>query len=237
MQKDSANSSSNLSSLDNIAKLAPIFTVLILATSIIYDSAYLFALGLSFTDIPSSISEHVRSAILWSPIVFILLFFINTLYMADIFEIKNIPEEKTSRNNKLIYLIILIVVVAITGYQSFYLDNKQYTFIGLIFIWAILLMQFLDRRKEKKLKTTPLVILLLCLPIFLGLTGCVGYYYGDKLIENKTIKWEYTIKKEDKEVAFGVLGQRRFTEFTIAIVKDGKIIIIPNSNIVSTKSL
>lgn len=236
MQTAPTNSATNLSSLENITKLAPIFTVLILAISITFDSAYLLALGLSLADIPSSISEHIRSALLWSPIIFALLFFINMLYMIDDYAVKN-PQKITSSIRKFRYLIINIIVISFISYLNYYYDTNQYSFLGIAVCSAAFLMLFLDVREEKKIKTAPLVVFILCLPMLLSLFGYAGYYYGDKLIKTKNAKWEYIIKKEEKEITLTIFGQRRFTEFTIAITESKKILIIPNSNILSTKSL
>jgi hypothetical protein len=75
------------------------------------------------------------------------------------------------------------------------------------------------------------------LPVILAIFGYAGYFIGNRIYNQEKPKWEYTLKKDDKEIILIVNGQRRFTEFTIAIVAEKKILIIQNSNIVSMKSL
>lgn len=54
---------------------------LLLVVSVFFDYSFLLAIGLSFDEIPSSLSEHVRSAILWAPKVLLtaLAFFIRVI--------------------------------------------------------------------------------------------------------------------------------------------------------------
>lgn len=49
-------------------------TSALLVLSVVYDFTYLSALNLSFSQIPTTISDHVRSALLWAPLLFLGLF-------------------------------------------------------------------------------------------------------------------------------------------------------------------
>lgn len=53
--------------LDSLSKLVGVVAGVALVGSVAYDWAYLYAMGLSFSDIPTSITDHMRSALNWMP--------------------------------------------------------------------------------------------------------------------------------------------------------------------------
>ncbi len=53
--------------LDQSAKAVSVIAALSLLSSITYDWAYFYALGLSFADLPTSLADHVRSSLIWVP--------------------------------------------------------------------------------------------------------------------------------------------------------------------------
>lgn len=53
--------------LDSLSKVVGLVAGVSLIGSVAYDWGYLYALGLSFSDIPTSIADHMRSALNWIP--------------------------------------------------------------------------------------------------------------------------------------------------------------------------
>ncbi len=102
-------------------------TSTLLVLSVVYDFTYLSALNLSFSQIPTTISDHIRSALLWAPLLFLGLFsyffFEMLLKRAE----KGMSEEEiinTSPNPKFTrifrtgprYLLIFIAIIIFIGY-------------------------------------------------------------------------------------------------------------------------
>ncbi len=56
-----------LSWLDSLSKVVGLVAGVALIGSVAYDWAYLYALGLTFSDIPTTVADHVRSAFNWMP--------------------------------------------------------------------------------------------------------------------------------------------------------------------------
>ncbi len=52
---------------EDIGKQLAAFTALLLVLSVAFDWAYLFALGLSFYDVSTTLADHTRSSIIWLP--------------------------------------------------------------------------------------------------------------------------------------------------------------------------
>lgn len=233
--------SNKLAVIDNIVKMAPAFTTAILVVSITYDTAYLWALGLSLGDIPSSISEHVRSALLWSPIIFIVSLIVGAVFLL---EDTNAKSQKLKSNDPIVEAfvgnrgtILNIAGLLLLGYIIYKTKNYMFAFIVFAAIWMLILNRFASLRAKRNLSIPIQLRYFLILPILLSIVGFSGYFLGDRLVNSTNLKWEYTVKKDDKEIILNVFGQRRFTEFTIAISNDKKILIIPNGNIASIKSL
>lgn len=61
------DSTSSTVSLDLIAKIAGLAASISLALSVIFDWGFYSALNLSFLEVPSGFSDHVRSALIWFP--------------------------------------------------------------------------------------------------------------------------------------------------------------------------
>ena len=82
--------------LDTAVKLSGIAASMSLLLSIIYDYAYFYALNLSFSDVPSTISDHLRSGLIWFPT---LLF---CTFLALIFELITVRIEKGMSEDEII---------------------------------------------------------------------------------------------------------------------------------------
>lgn len=65
---------SNILSVERIPALITVFSAVVLSISIIYDFGYLAYLGLSFSEVPTSLSDHIRSSLVWIPSTVIMLF-------------------------------------------------------------------------------------------------------------------------------------------------------------------
>lgn len=53
--------------IDRFAKLLGMVASLCLAASVVYDWGYYYALDLSFSDVPTSLADHTRTAVNWIP--------------------------------------------------------------------------------------------------------------------------------------------------------------------------
>lgn len=58
--------------IDSLLKAVGLISGISLLCSIAYDWGYLYALGLSFSDIPTSLADHIRSSLNWLPTVFLI---------------------------------------------------------------------------------------------------------------------------------------------------------------------
>lgn len=240
MKTEPTNSTNNLASLENLVKLTPIFTASILAISIVYDSGYLLALGLTLLDIPSNITEHIRSAILWSPIFILLLMVFGVIYALTDDNANPHTTNKPSKLKKHEFIVlfgsffILISILLTIG-----ILEKTYLVIFpiLALAWFGLIFKLIHSYEKRTKQPSIVIFIMYFLPLILCIFGFSGYFFGKQIINKEKPQWQYLVKREDKEISLDIFGHRRFTEFTIAVIVDRKILIIQNNNIISIKSL
>ncbi|KEI70317.1 hypothetical protein [Endozoicomonas elysicola] len=83
------------------------FTALVLSISVTYDFGFFFWYGVSFSEIPTTLSDHLRSSLIWIPSTFFVIFIIiaNELISRRI-ERAHTEEEiiQSSKNPKLLAL-------------------------------------------------------------------------------------------------------------------------------------
>lgn len=125
---------SRSSILEYLAKLIGVIGAISLTGSLFYDWGFYKALGLSFLEIPSSISDHVRSALLWFPkIVIISIITIVQVLLYQRFEAGGTKEEIFAHSNEpdrtlkfhSSYLKI-VMVISITPALGYFLIGDQF---------------------------------------------------------------------------------------------------------------
>jgi len=68
--------------INKLPSLISVFGVLILSLSIVYDYGYFWVFGISFSELPTTFTDHMRSSLVWTPYAFMMIFvvFINELF-------------------------------------------------------------------------------------------------------------------------------------------------------------
>lgn len=126
--------------------------VLLLVSSIVYDFSYYWKFGLTFSDIPTTMSDHIRTSIEWLPPLIILIMF--SLLIDNAFKRleKGITKEELiemSKNKKIsklfhegwvslfiIILTILIPLLFILEGDEFFIEYPTFVApISVFFIW------------------------------------------------------------------------------------------------------
>ncbi|MFZ3071900.1 MAG: hypothetical protein WA162_01510 [Thermodesulfobacteriota bacterium] len=119
--------------VDSLLKAVGLISGISLLCSIAYDWGYLYALGLSFSDIPTSLADHIRSSLNWLPTVFfigsaVFLFELLTIRIEqgmteeEIIKSSSKPEfVRKLRKSPVIVNIILSIILSILVLMSYVL--------------------------------------------------------------------------------------------------------------------
>lgn len=232
---------------EQVGKAAAVLASLLLVVSIFFDYSFLLAIGLSFDEIPSSLSEHVRSAILWAPKLLLtaLAFFMYELFLRRMEGGKSESELIASspaprftrafrRSGDLIIPILGTLFAFITPFLS---NNFGWAYLLFAAMWGFLSLSIVH---HPRLGVSLLGFrgrLFIVLPMLFSLVGLHGYQSGTRLLSSSTPKWEIVIRDGAAIAKQNLLGIRRFGSFAIVVDQSKLVSIVPNDDIVSVKNL
>lgn len=230
-----------------IGSALPILTTALLVASLAYDYTFLWALGLSFDSIPSSLTEHVRSAIVWAPKLAIagLLYAGLEMFLRRT-EGGMSEEELIARSADPQFtrkfrrsgdkaMQVSALLVAIVG--PFFSTDDSWVFITFLVLWGALAISVVRQPRLSVLFPSTASRFLLIAPIMLSMVGMYGYQSGVKLLTPKEATWQLTIKKEEGTEVLRLSGIRRFSAFAIAVSEEKAVSIIPNESILIASTL
>jgi hypothetical protein len=241
----SIDNSSLLDSFEQAAKFASLIGGALLLLSVFYDFSFLAALHLHFSEVPTTISDHIRSAIVWVPQVggMVLLFFLYELLMRRVEGgktedelIASSPNPKFTKNFRASAdaLFPIIGLISITIWLVF---GSSYNGLYLVFImlWGFLSSSVVSHARLGQPFNRLTARLFVIIPIAAAIVGSFGYGEGERLLAAKDANWEVTVADADKRTAYQVVGIRRFESVVIVVDMQKKILLYPAASIVSAK--
>lgn len=218
-----------------------------LIVSVAYDFSFLLALGLSLDDLPSGITEHIRSALAWAPKVAIslILYAAVELFLRrtegglseqEIIASSSKPKltRKLRRSGDVVMLLCAIIMAFLGPLFS---TDRGWMFFSFLVVWGALVFAVLNHPKLSVQFPSMLHRLLLVSPILLSMVCIHGHSAGVALKTAKKPTWELILKQTDGSTIQMVLGLRRFESFSVVVDNDRHVVIIPNDSIVSARAL
>jgi hypothetical protein len=230
-----------------LGNLLPLLGATMLIASVAYDFSFLYALGLSLDDIPSTLSEHVRSALGWAPKIAIAfaLYAIVELYLrraegglteVEIIEASPMPRfTKVFRRSGDRALWIGAILAALIG--PFLSTDGGWVFLTFMVLWGTIAVSVLAHPRLSANFGTMRKRLLLISPVLLSMVCIQGSGAGNSLKNALSPRWEISLKDGDTKSTLQLLGMRRFSTFAIGVTAERRILIIPNEAILSTSTM
>lgn len=219
-------------------KLIPVTGVGVLLLSIIYDYSFFKSIGLGFSTVSTTLEDHVRSSIVWAPVVLLnaALYTVSAYssnaaiahdHIAQLDNIENSSILRTLHALHVFFLVVLIVMMwgVLFGIGVSVILNFLYT----VPIGIGLFMLFLSKTG---VGFTYLQKMALMLAIIVVCTAAVnGYRSGTSLKLSKRI-WEVEFTSDDRE-NLSIIGLRQFSKEVIMVHPNGIIELIPRPQIKS----
>ena len=194
-----------LSWVDSLGKAVGLISSFSLLCSIAYDWGFLYALGLSFSDIPTSLADHVRSTLNWLPLAFatVSVVFIFELFTMRIEQgmteeeiIESSPNPKFTRKfrNSPTILIATIAILILISYLLFgrpFFGGLSFSLIILWFCFSYFVNKhprILQRRSSALrfvIHWLPPVIIFM---VFLGYNGAISIQNKSNLAHKVYLK-------------------------------------------------
>jgi hypothetical protein len=224
----SIDNSSLLDSFEQAAKFASLIGGALLLLSVFYDFSFLAALHLHFSEVPTTISDHIRSAI-------VLMRRVEGGKTEDEL-IASSPNPKFTKNFRASAdaLFPIIGLISITIWLVF---GSSYNGLYLVFImlWGFLSSSVVSHARLGQPFNRLTARLFVIIPIAAAIVGSFGYGEGERLLAAKDANWEVTVADADKRTAYQVVGIRRFESVVIVVDMQKKILLYPAASIVSAK--
>lgn len=242
---NSSTAGALLAIAEQVGRVLVVIASLLFVVSVFFDYSFLLAVGVSFDEIPSSLSEHVRSAILWTPklLLTVLAFFTYELFLRRIeggmSEEELITSSSTPRFISLFRksgdLVVPVVGLLTVLVGTFLSNDLQWAYLLFALLWWGLALSVVNHPRLGTLLVGLQVRLFVILPILLSMVGLYGYQSGIRILTTTKPKWEVVLRDGSTTTKQSLLGIRRFGSFAIIVDQAKLVSIIPNESIVSVR--
>ena len=209
-----------LGNVEQVGKLLGIAAAALLILSTAYDFCFLYALGLSFEDVPSTIADHVRSAVVWAPraTIYAMGLAVYEMFMRTME--KGLSEEelierspnprfmRAFRRSPQVLFAILAVLMIVTN--TLLTASSHGLFLAGLGLWGLLSVGIVLHPRMGAKFTTTGGRLFVIVPIVVIWVGFMGYGRGESMLSNPTTQWTVVLKSEQGTEKRELIGLRRF---------------------------
>jgi hypothetical protein len=201
-------------SLEMIGKFLSLLVTGCFCLSVLYDLGYLSALGLGFSEVPTSLGDHLRSAIIWLPLLLVCILWgsmwLRLFSSLDHSALKRVEDSgkdlaqylqaKVKTSFRVLFTVGMVLIVA------WMVMGDRFQPIGLVGIFAIAVLLIFkatnvsslspSRRKEIRLSATASIGLAILVFIFGSLAAgrAVGQSRKINMLTIKTASGNEVIK-------------------------------------------
>lgn len=235
-------SSSSLASVpwrttESFGALASIATTVLLVLSTAYDFSFLYALGLSFQEVPSTLADHVRSAIVWMPHA---LLYIGALVVFELLtrrieggmsEEELIARSPTPRFTRAFRrspkVLFAILVPLIVGVDFLIGNSDQGLFMAAMVAWGVLAFSIADHPRLGSRFTSTTARLLIMVPLIVIWVSSLGYARGNSMMRATASTWNVELKDSTTTEVRKLVGLRRFSSVAILVEPGRRVSIVP----------
>jgi len=214
--------------IDDLTKRLPLVTALLLGLSVVYDYFFLRALSLNFSELPTTITDHARSAIVWLPGLVIAS---GAGYLLGVSSPVKSDSPGLPQSNR--YLDVYIF--GLLGPASILLTltlEWEYTAWAVATLAALALFRFQPRRTNIELRLGQgSARLLLIIPGALALVGGSGWKAGQELLTAKTTSITVELRSGSTTKELEINGLRRFERATILVKQSRSVEVVSSTDL------
>jgi len=243
--KTAASSTSLIEATERVGKFLGIAAGGLLILSTAYDFSFLYALGLSFEDVPTTLADHVRSAIVWSPhvAIYVMAFAMYEMFMRkmenglseeELIQHSSNPKfTRAFRRSPQVLFAILAILVIVTS--TLFTASSRGLFLTGIVVWGALSVEIVRHpRMGAKFSTTG-GRLFVIVPIVVIWVGSIGYGRGESMLTNTGPQWVVELKAGQDIEKRQLLGLRRFSTSAVVVSADRRVSVLSSDSIVSAE--
>lgn len=216
--------------IERLGKAAALFSAGALALSVFYDYSFLSALGLQFSEVPTVLNDHVRSAIVWLPALATGagIYALVELLSRRMFGFDPKAEKARTYEDWVVYIACIVSVV----YGLFFSDSKTWLYYAFFSAWALGTVWAASHPRFRSKFNVFGILAFLLVPMAAAVVGSIGYRLGESMLIANAPTWRVTLKTESELSVIEVYGLRRFTEVAVLVMPDRRVRVLPNAQIV-----
>ncbi|MGR3915028.1 MAG: hypothetical protein OD918_11065 [Gammaproteobacteria bacterium] len=184
----------------------------ILTLSVAYDFGYLFRFGVSFAEAPTTLSDHIRSSLVWIPSVVFTVFSLVVVRWS--FRRRNIEEtaKQMSGPPKYLYLALLVPAIHFLVTPVPLLLWTMLVSLG----WYVLHDRIFRNLGIQKKAAQKLYLPTFACPPIIILAAALGYHNASLLIAGAGNEHVFTINGQERQVTLA----RHFEKYFLVWDKD-----------------
>jgi hypothetical protein len=226
----------------DFGKVAAAASGVALVLSVLYDYCFLTAMGLSLAEVPTTIADHVRSAIIWAPFV------LGTMlggaawgaFLSWAPGVAAKPPADAPRHVRwldaayrfsYLYAFPASLVIASLSFTKFI-----FVVTLLLTVWVVGGPNVLNKLERRLNFSIGVWIGCYALPVIAMLVCLVGHVQGTRLREGTGNGWVLTVKDTAGTKTILSMGIRRFSESVVLLEPDRRVRVLPASEVVSAST-
>jgi hypothetical protein len=233
--------------VEDLGKVVSVFTSALFVLSTAYDLSFLYALGLSFEELPSTLADHVRSAIVWVPraFLYIAVFAVYEMLMRRVEG--GLTEEELiagSRNPRfmrvfrrgprVLFGILISIGIAV---EFLFSTSEQGLFFLALFVWGSLSLSVVEHPRLGTRFTKTTRRLFVIVPIVVIWVAALGYGRGAAMMSERVPNWNVVLKGDAATETRSLVGLRRFSEAAILVGSGRHVSIVSADSILRADAL
>lgn len=214
--------------IDELTKRLPLATAFMLALSVVYDYFFLRALSLSFGELPTTITDHARSAIVWLPGLVIAS---GAGYLLGVSSPERNDGGGLPRSSRYLDMYIFRLLGPASILLTLMLE-WEYTAWAIATFAALALFRFQPRRGNIELRLGEgSARLLLVIPAAVALVGGSGWKAGQELLTARTRSVTVELRSGSTTKEVNINGLRRFDQATVLVGESRSIEVISSADV------
>ena len=233
--------------VESFSKVLGLVTAVLLVLSTAYDFSFLYALGLNFEELPSTLADHVRSAIIWAPRA---LMYLAVLLMYEMFMRRvegGMSEEELiarspaprfirafRKSPKVLFAILIPIVIT---HEFLLSTSDQGLFLLALAVWGFLASSVVIHPRLGARFTATAGRLFIMIPIVVIWVASLGYGRGDTMMRETIPTWSVELKGSGANENRKLVGMRRFSTAAVLVEPGRRVSVLPAEYIVRADAL
>jgi hypothetical protein len=220
--------------IEELSKKLPLASAILLVLSVVYDYFYLQALALSFTEIATTISDHIRSAIVWLPGLALAS---GIGYFLGVSHPASGGTDGLPQSNK--YLDLWVFgFLAPASFLISLLVEWQSTALAIATFVSLAVFRFQPGRTNIEAKLGGgSARLLLIVPGVVALVSGAGWREGNSLLTDRVAPVTIELRSIAGSKTVQATGLRRFEHVAILVMIDRKVEVVASNDVLIARHI